>query len=442
MQRKKMIDPKHGMGNAMAAEPPMLRQPGEDWVPPLSELAAAEAADKPPPTEPGARYRRLWELPQNLRCPVVGTCIRDRELRKILTKSGFRAKQYSSFQLHVQVMNRMEGENPISRKVDAALQRKYRDSVAEFGEMAEDEFLALWRERLKGREADFVDLFYVSSIRSDFSDAAAMEIYGDIHMMGHAQTRKAVSAGQQLAEERRRAEQAETRWKKERERSQCLKEKNQALNADLREAHARITELSFSNACLRKCQDSRKRETPAPPSPCPAEELGRLKTENRRMGKELNRVEREKRKLQIELFELRTLRDQLSGEIETLIARFGEMAGCQAQTPPPECREEDCATCSKRILIVGGMTRIRHLYQALVESRGGVFDYHDGYMQNGNRDIDAQVRRSDIVICPVNCNSHGACRKIKHLCKKYEKPFKMLPSASLSAITEALGGGT
>ncbi|MFW6241831.1 MAG: DUF2325 domain-containing protein, partial [Thermodesulfobacteriota bacterium] len=130
---------------------------------------------------------------------------------------------------------------------------------------------------------------------------------------------------------------------------------------------------------------------------------------------------------------------QRAGEIETLVARFGEMAGCGGATPPLECREQDCATCSKRILIVGGMTRIRHLYQALVESRGGVFDYHDGYMQNGNRDIDAQVRRSDIVICPVNCNSHGACRKIKHLCKKYEKPFKMLSSASLSAITEALG---
>ncbi|MFP4388311.1 MAG: DUF2325 domain-containing protein [Desulfococcaceae bacterium] len=439
MKRKGNIGPKNGAGKTISAAQPALRQPGEEWVSPLSEMAAAEAADKPPPHEPGPRYLRLWELPQNLRCPVVGTCIRDRELRKILTKSGFRAKQYSSFQLHVQVMNRMEDENPISRKVDAALRRKFRESIAEFGEMAEDDFLSLWRERLNGGETDFVDLFYVSSIRTDFSDGAAMEIYGDIHMMGHAQTRKAVSAGQKLAEERQRADQAEARWQKERERSQCLKEKNQALNAELREAHARITELSFSNACLRKCQDSRKRETPAPLSPCPAEELGRLKTENRQMGKELKRVEREKRKLQIELFELRTLRDQLSGEIETLVARFGEMAGCGGATPPLECREQDCATCSKRILIVGGMTRIRHLYQALVESRGGVFDYHDGYMQNGNRDIDAQVRRSDIVICPVNCNSHGACRKIKHLCKKYEKPFKMLSSASLSAITEALG---
>lgn len=443
MKRNGNAGPKNGAADqTIGVEPPALRQPGEEWIPPISELAPAEPADKPPPpNEFGARYRRLWELPQNLRCPVVGTCIRDRELRKILTKAGFRAKQYSSFQLHAQAMSRMEDENPISRKVDAALRRKFRVGIAAFGEMAEDDFLALWRERLREGETDFVDLFYVSSIRRDFSDAAAMEIYGDIHMMGHAQTRRAVSVGQKLAEAGLRTDRAEERCKKEGERNRRLKEKNQALYAELRDAHARITELSFSNACLRKCRDSRNLENPAPASPCPAEELGRLKTENRRMGKELNRVEREKRKLQIELFELRSLRDQLSGEIETLIARFGEMAGCRVETPPPECRGQDCATCSKRILIVGGMTRIRHLYQALVESRGGVFDYHDGYMKNGNRDIDAQVRRSDIVICPVNCNSHGACRKIKHLCKKYEKPFKMLPSASLSAITEALGSG-
>ncbi len=411
-------------------------------VPSPPERFENDAAGKTPPAhESGDSYRRLWELPPNLRCPVVGTCMRDREIRKILTKSGFRAKQYSSFQLHVQVMNRMEDENPISRKVDAALRRKFRDGIAAFGEMAEDAFLTLWRERLKGGETDFVDLFYVSSIRSDLSDSAAMEIYGDIHMLGHAQTRRAVSVGQKLAEARLRADQAEARGKRDREKSQCLKEKNQALNAELRTAHARITELSFSNACLRKCQNRPKTESASPASPCPAAELGRLKSENRRLAKEVNRVEREKRKIQIERFELRALRDQLSGEIETLIARFGEMSGCRAETPPPECREQDCATCSKRILIVGGMTRIRHLYQALVESRGGVFDYHDGYMQNGNRDIDAQVRRSDMVICPVNCNSHGACRKIKHLCKKYEKPFKMLPSASLSAITEALQSG-
>lgn len=406
--------------------------------PEMSDDMQPVSATVPSTLEPEDRFRRLWELPPNLRCPVVGTCMRNRELRKILTKSGVRAKQYSSFQLHIQVMNRLAEEGPVSRKVDAALRRKYRDSLDAFGTMPEDRFMALWRERLKTGDADFVDLFYVSCVRRDLSEPAAIEIYGDIHMMGHAQTRTAVSAGRKLADERERAIRAEERLKRERERNHSLKSQLQAVNAEVREARHRITELSFSCASLRKCRRNASATLDGPDPARLRAERDEALAENRKLQKELNRVEREKRKCQIERFELRSIRDELSGEIETLIAQFGQIAPCEHPARPEACPRFD--TCPKRILIVGGMTRIRHLYQALVESRGGVFDYHDGYMQNGNRDIDAQVRRSDVVICPVNCNSHGACRKIKHLCKKYDKPFKMLPSASLSAITEALHG--
>ena len=43
-------------------------------------------------------------------------------------------------------------------------------------------------------------------------------------------------------------------------------------------------------------------------------------------------------------------------------------------------------------------------------------------------------RRADIILCPVNCNSHGACIKVKNLAKKHNKTFYMLPNGSLSTI--------
>ena len=33
--------------------------------------------------------------------------------------------------------------------------------------------------------------------------------------------------------------------------------------------------------------------------------------------------------------------------------------------------------------MVGGITRMESLYRELIESRGGVFEYHDGYVKKG-----------------------------------------------------------
>ena len=84
---------------------------------------------------------------------------------------------------------------------------------------------------------------------------------------------------------------------------------------------------------------------------------------------------------------------------------------------------------------------MKQLYQNLVESSGGQFEYHDGYMHNGKRNLEDRVKRCDLVICAVNCNSHGACSKVKEICQKHRKPLKMLPSSSLSAISGALFEG-
>ncbi len=89
----------------------------------------------------------------------------------------------------------------------------------------------------------------------------------------------------------------------------------------------------------------------------------------------------------------------------------------------------------KRILIVGGITKIKAFYRQAIEKKGAVFEYHDGWGKHG---LEGLIRRSDMVLCPVNCNSHNACLNVKKLCKKYCKCVRMLPSSSLSAISQAL----
>lgn len=78
------------------------------------------------------------------------------------------------------------------------------------------------------------------------------------------------------------------------------------------------------------------------------------------------------------------------------------------------------------------------LYRGLVEDNGGFLDYHSGSMQGGPKKLEKCLRRADVIICPINCNSHAACVKVKTLAKKFGKDFHMLPTGSLSAIKRLL----
>lgn len=95
--------------------------------------------------------------------------------------------------------------------------------------------------------------------------------------------------------------------------------------------------------------------------------------------------------------------------------------------------------CRKRVLIVGGVERMAALYRTFIEGRGGELDYHSGHLRNGIDSLKQSLCRADIILCPVNCNSHGACLKVKELAKKHKKTFYMLPNGSLSTLSRLLG---
>jgi len=78
------------------------------------------------------------------------------------------------------------------------------------------------------------------------------------------------------------------------------------------------------------------------------------------------------------------------------------------------------------------------LYRKIVESNGGIFEYHDGYAKGGLNSLEHSFKRADMVLCPVSCNSHAACILVKQLGKKHNKPVQMLSGAGLSAISQGI----
>ena len=85
-----------------------------------------------------------------------------------------------------------------------------------------------------------------------------------------------------------------------------------------------------------------------------------------------------------------------------------------------------------------GIEHMESAYRKLVEERGGILEYHAGHMKSGGRALENSVQRADLVLCPVNCNSHGACLMVKNLGKKYKKPVHMLPNFSLSTLARTV----
>jgi len=74
----------------------------------------------------------------------------------------------------------------------------------------------------------------------------------------------------------------------------------------------------------------------------------------------------------------------------------------------------------------------------LVEESGGMFDYHDGHVSGGIKQLEHQVRRADVVLCPIDYNSHAASLAVKKLGKKHRKPVKILSNSSLNSISQTL----
>lgn len=63
---------------------------------------------------------------------------------------------------------------------------------------------------------------------------------------------------------------------------------------------------------------------------------------------------------------------------------------------------------------------------------------HPGDLGQGQKRLAEVIRQADIVLCPVDCSSHGAVASAKKLCKVLHKPCYFLRSAGVSHLREKL----
>ena len=385
-----------------------------------------ESIDKPSPL-------RFWEIEYFFKCPVIGTCLDITEQKQILKKAGISAKRKSLFEIHESMVASSESENSLTHKIECRLNKKFKKEITAFFHLEEDKFFKLWKSHLKDGKIE--GIFWVASIRPDLSTKIRREIFGDIHMQMHLNAEQNRKQMQQVTYQQEENQKLSQRLKGSIKVKRISKKGNEKLERELSELLRKYTSLEKNNVKLESELMELSRDSLIASI---QEQNKKLQTELKKTSKELKNnlqkvknLEKQNNKLLSKLDKQRDLNGHLRSEMERVTTQISSLNQCDETCPSFDL-------CRKRILIVGGLTKMESLYRRLIEDNGGIFDYHDGYMKGGSRALENQVKWADVVLCPVNINSHHACSAVKKLGKKYRKQVQMLSSSGLSTISQTL----
>lgn len=400
----------------------------------MCELRAA------PDPAPAGQRRKLWEVRPDLHCSILGTCLSYADLLKIGRRAGYIPKeQASEYEVHKYFVHRAEEPDRLARLMQKMLDAKYRAAIhASQAARCEASLEAFWSDALA--RGDIPGPYWALVTHPLVGDELLVRAFGEVHMLSHltgaanrADAKRLTSLEATLAETRRSlaAQAAEQRRAAARHADEVagLERRLKAVKADAAAraaAEARLSELESgaahralvrANATLtanleasrRACESVQARYSDL------EQEVSELRQANREAAASLEA-------LRIECSSLETLvREDIDGE-----------------TAP--VREEAPAIdlCGRRVAYVGGRASAVGRFRAVVESLNGRFCHHDGGVDDNIGRLGGVLSQADVVLCPVDCVSHGACLKAKTFCKQTAKPFVPLRTAGLSSLVRGL----
>ncbi len=381
------------------------------------------------------RRLKFWETDRIFKCPLVGMCLTLAEQKKLLKKTDFSVRRSSLFEIHEALVSCSGSENHVSRRMDSLLHRKYGREAEPLLELSHGEFVSLFKKAFESGDACV--FLWAAAISPDLPDVSKREIFGEFHMAMHFNAEQSAALKEKLALRKSEIEDMRGQIETATRSRRALARENERLgkeNADLLSAAA-------------VAEEEKKRMEAEVAGSVFVCRIAELENERRALEERLNSmaeraresmawktsVEEENARLHSEVERLRKSEELFQEEIGEIMADLVALKRCDSDCPAFDL-------CSKRVLMVGGISKMESLYRKLVEDSGGVFEYHDGYMKKGAKKLESCLRRADVVLCPVSCNSHGACSVVKNLAKKHGKSVRMLDNSSLSAVSQAIRG--
>lgn len=371
-------------------------------------------------TEPRRVRRKIWELKSSYHCPVIGTCATVSELRKVARQARLQsAMRLTDYAVHSSFVALAGEKCPASRQLNKLLDRKYARYIKQFSEAENEKALRrLWLEaRTVG---DIAGALWALISHPKTSAKLAQEVYQEIHMMSHQLQAAKRAELQRLAELER-----ETR-RLERELQRNAVKSAQSLAANSRHIDSLIERLARS-------KEAEARLEALENGTAILEYQERIDRLERDLAEALLRIARAERKAQQQA---ERMVEQQKFPPVTPSVEWRQSDTCAACENDYECCQIDL--CGRCVLCVGGLTGTADRYRRLVEGCNGRFLHHDGGVEDNAHRLGSLLQRADAVVCPADCVSHDAARRIKRYCKRYDKTCLFLRSSGTGAFSSAL----
>ena len=377
----------------------------------------------------------IWEVNHCFKCPVVGICITHAEQKRMLKKMGLLEKSDGPFEMHETLVASLDKENRLSRRIDNLLERKFGKQAAVLLQLDDQPFLATFREALESGKVEAN--LWATAVSPDLSLTCRRAVFGDIHMSMHWNGEQLMQFKRKLSRQRQDMERMEQRIAEfsrqrrdlKREANGHKREKNE-LKAALAAERRKKAQLHQAMAHASNPGREKDRKQSDHAMQC---EIDSLRRQLDLARQHIVSLEEKNLRLSSRLKQQQKINRHAREETRNIITEMTAINRCDESCPSFDL-------CKKRILIVGGVTRMETLYRDLIESSNGVFEYHDGYVNKGAKGLETRLKRADMVLCPVNCNSHAACSIVKNLGKKHNKTVHILANASLSAVSQVIWG--
>ncbi|RSZ57609.1 DUF2325 domain-containing protein [Massilia atriviolacea] len=393
------------------------KKPLARFFPPEGEAASRTSS---------SRRQRLWELPANTHCPVIGVCLPLGVLRKLVNK-GVRGQALADdYEIHVGAVAECANRNRISNLLQDALDQRYALVLLRFKEARSGEaVMQLWRQAIA--QGDVAGAFWAALThpRSDFlvQDTVLREMHMIQHQAGattridHARYLELQEENAAMAAELAQSQQRHVRTLADKARE--LEQVQAQLMAARAELVARESKVAFLQADMAELAAS------VPD----LEARTRLK----------QKLDEAAQRLSARDAQLAQLRQQLAASTRQLdalqAARPADAAVC----------EEDAAEAiaaaqlvDKTLLCVGGRSASVASYRCMTEEAGARFAHHDGGQEHGADLLDANLAAADLVICQTGCISHNAYWRVKEHCKRTGKQCVFVENPSSTSFSRGL----
>lgn len=376
------------------------------------------------------KQKRIWEIQHQTVCKVIGMALNLRDLKKIAGKFGISPQDPlmdQEFALHSTTVHLCGTDNKVAREVQKLIEGKFTkyakrlapidalDLIAGVTECPETMTVPLW-----------AILWDLSTRGLDNGASVESALFGFIHMLEHRLLKEYWNSAPERTEKQTKETEIADESLRLKRRVLDLQhevEKSQRLSADLR---SRLT---------------RTRTHPNHQPVRPMLPAVRMKTitdgdsaKIKRLQSLFDEARSQKRDLEKECCRLRTDLGVLAGEAYLRLTKEPAM---DRLTQRSVCPLQDFLQ-GKHITMVGGLDSLECHYRDLIKDMGGTFQRHDGDCSGGECLIENCIRKADLVVCPIEVNSHNAAKSVKKLCKNHNIPCCFPRTAGLSGFRVAI----